>query len=53
MALYGLIITALGDAQGIVVVFWLMAASFVAAALTILRVGDDDRAAAGPMALPP
>ena len=53
VALYGLIITALGDAQGIVVVFWLMAASFVAAALTILRVGDDDRAAAGPMALPP
>ena len=37
-AMYGLIIDATGDATGLQVVFWLMAATFVAAALSVLPV---------------
>jgi MFS family permease len=37
-AVYGLIIGAAGEAAGLPIVFWLMAASFAAAALTVLPV---------------
>jgi MFS transporter, FSR family, fosmidomycin resistance protein len=37
-ALYGVTIDAIGNGRGLVVVFWLMAATFVAAALAVVRV---------------
>ena len=53
-AVYGIVIDLLGESTGVPVVFGLMAASFVAAALTTLPIRTDDagrRAAAG--ILPP
>jgi MFS family permease len=43
-AVYGLIIGAAGEAAGLPIVFWLMAASFAAAALTVLPVRGPRRA---------
>ena len=42
-AVYGAILGLLGDATGLVVVFWLMAATFVLAALSVLPVRDPVR----------
>ena len=44
--LYGALISALGEAAGLPLTFWLMAASFVAAALVVLPVRIDERLAA-------
>jgi MFS transporter, FSR family, fosmidomycin resistance protein len=47
-ALYGVTIDAVGDGGGLVIVFWLMAATFVAAALAIVPVRAGRRPPAGP-----
>jgi len=43
-ALYGLVIGALGEAAGVPVVFWIMGAAFVAAALATLPIRTEARA---------
>jgi MFS family permease len=40
VAIYGLIIGALGEANGLPIVFWLMAVSFLLAALTVLPIRE-------------
>jgi MFS transporter, FSR family, fosmidomycin resistance protein len=44
VALYGQIVEVFGDAVGLPIVFWLMAASFVVAALAVLPVREGERA---------
>ena len=43
-AVYGLVIAAMGEAAGVPVVFWIMGATFVAAALTTLPIRTASRA---------
>ncbi len=44
-ALYGAVIDASGNAQGLPIVFWLMAGAFVGAALTVLPIRAEQRTA--------
>lgn len=44
-ALYGTVIGVYGNAQGLPIVFWLMAGAFVAAALTVLPIHAEQRTA--------
>ena len=46
-ALYGVSIDAIGNGRGLVIVFWVMAATFVAAALAVARVRAGRRRPAG------
>jgi MFS family permease len=52
-ALYGVTIDTIGNGRGLVVVFWLMAATFVAAALAIVPVRAGRRRAPGEADRPP
>jgi MFS family permease len=52
-ALYGVTIDAVGNGRGLVIVFWVMAATFVAAALAIVPVSAGRRRPAGDPNRPP
>jgi MFS family permease len=52
-ALYGLIIGAAGEPVGLPIVFWLMAGSFVSAALAVIPVRAGGRGGQGPSKAPP
>jgi MFS family permease len=53
VALYGGIIDWLGEPVGLPVVFWLMAASFLLAALAVIPIREPDRSRAGGAVAPP
>ncbi|MDQ3447769.1 MAG: MFS transporter, partial [Chloroflexota bacterium] len=46
VAVYGAVIDRFGEAQGLPITFWLMAAAFVAAAITVLPIRVEERIAA-------